>query len=63
MEHVIIGCNSFEHSMQEMAGFLQQMASGFESGELSAPKPNGPRIKKIGLEGVKNAYEQMANGS
>ena len=63
MEHVMIGCNSFEHSMQEMAGFLLQMASGFESGELSAPNPSGPRIKKIGLEGVKNAYEQMANGS
>lgn len=63
LEHCIIGCNSFEHSMQEMADFLSQMAKGFESGELAAPKTDGPRIKKIGLEDAKDAYNEMASGS
>lgn len=63
LEHSIVGCNSFEHSMQEMAGWLAGLAKGFESGELTAPSAEGPKIKKIGLEGVKEAYGEIAGGS
>lgn len=63
LEHSIIGCNSFEHSLAENAAWLSKMAAGFESGELTSPKTDGPRITRIGLDGVKDAYDAMANRS
>lgn len=62
-EHCIIGCNSFEHSLEENAVWLGELAKGFESGQLTPPVAEGPRITKIGFDGVKDAYEALANGS
>lgn len=62
-EHCIIGCNSFGHSVEETAVWLGKIAKGFESGQLTPPVADGPRITKIGFEGVKDAYEALANGS
>lgn len=63
LEHCIIGCNSFEHSLEENAEWLGKVAKGFESGQLTKPVADGPRIQKIGFDGVKDAYEALANGS
>lgn len=62
-EHCIIGCNSFEHSLEENAVWLGKLAKGFESGQLTAPVADGPRISKIGFDGVKDAYKALADGS
>lgn len=62
-EHSIVGCNSFEHSMRETSTWLTQMAKGFELGELTPPITEGPKITRIGLEGVKDAYSEIAKGS
>ncbi|KAJ9654394.1 hypothetical protein H2198_006556 [Neophaeococcomyces mojaviensis] len=61
LEHSIVGCNSFEHSMQEMASFLTKLKEGFESGEL--PAPDVSRFENIGIEGVADAYRDMGSGS
>ncbi|KAK5938392.1 hypothetical protein PMZ80_009362 [Knufia obscura] len=63
LEKSIVGCNSFEHSMREMAGWLAELAEGFESGELRAPDVDGPKVRKIGLAGVKDVYAEMGSGS
>lgn len=62
-EHCIIGCNSFQHSLEENAVWLGKIAKGFESGQLTPPVTDGPKIQKIGFDGVKDAYEQLASGS
>lgn len=63
LEHSIVGCNSFEHSFEENAAWLTELAQGFDSGDLTAPVADGPRIKKISFDGVKDAYSELGNGS
>lgn len=62
-ENVIVGCNSFEHSMEECAEWLKQIAAAFELGELIPLEDNGPKVSKIGLDGVEAAYGDLAKGS
>lgn len=62
-EHAIIGCNSFEHSLEENAAWLTKLTQGFDSGDLTAPVADGPRVRKILFDGVKDAYGELGNGS
>ena len=63
LEHSIVGCNSLEHSIEETASWLTQIAKGFEAGELTPPQAEGGRIKNITLEEVASAFSEMAGGS
>lgn len=63
LEHAIVGCNSFNHSMEECADWLTKIAGGFEAGELTPSVSDGPRINKIRLDEVDNAYAEIAKGS
>ena len=61
LEHSIVGCNSVEHSGEEMAGWLRKMKAPFETGELKAPDVS--RYTDVKLEDVANAYEEMGHGT
>lgn len=61
LEHSIVGCNSVEHSSEEMAGYFKQMAPSLVSGDLKAPDVS--RYTEIKLEDLVKAYEEMGKGS
>ena len=63
LERCIIGCNSLGHSLQETAQWLSKIKTAFEAGDLTAPTTDGPKITKIDLEGVADAFREIGNGS
>ncbi|MCJ1297877.1 hypothetical protein MMC08_000665 [Hypocenomyce scalaris] len=55
-EHILVGCNSVEHSPEEMGDLLGKMAPLFESGELKATKDKD--LIKVRIEDALEAYER-----
>lgn len=60
MEHSLVGCNSVDHSQEEMASWLRVLTPLLESGELKAPDVS--RYKEVLLENAVDAYTDLKKG-
>lgn len=61
-EQSIVGCNSVDHDMAETAAWMKVLSKGFESGELTPPSSDDPRVKTVGLDDAIDAYQQLDEG-
>lgn len=61
MEHSLIGCNSVDHSQEEMASWLRIINPLLDAGELQAPDVS--RYTEVSLSGAADAYADLKKGS
>lgn len=60
-EHSLVGCNSLNYTIEEMAEAMESMSEKFQSGSLIAPKEES--LTKIGINEAVEAYRSMKNHS